>query len=293
MPAMTTLPAFPFEALDRLLPIAFAEDEGSGDVTSIATLDEGARGRARLLCKEAGILAGLPAVERIFAFRKAPVACRALRGDGEAFPAGDILMEMEGPLRDLLVCERILLNVIQRMSGIATATAAHVKALGGSKTRLLDTRKTVPGWRDLDKYAVAAGGGVNHRRGLFDQVLIKDNHAEANGSVRRAVARARARYGNTYVIEAEARTLEELASIADGSVDIALLDNMDDATLAKAVALARARAPGLKLEASGNMDIARLARIKDFGLDFVSVGALTHSVKALDISLDIVGGTHA
>jgi nicotinate-nucleotide pyrophosphorylase (carboxylating) len=285
--------SFPGEALDRLLPIAFEEDEGSGDVTSIATLDEGARGRARLLCKEAGTLAGLPAVERIFRFRGAQVSVKPLRQDGDAAAAGATAMEMEGSLRDLLVCERILLNVLQRLSGIATAAAAYAKALEGSKTRLLDTRKTVPGWRDLDKYAVAVGGGVNHRRGLYDQILIKDNHADACGSVRAAVDKARARYGNAYVIEAEVRTLDELKTILDGSVDIALLDNMDDAALAAAVALARSRAPSLKLEASGNLDLQRLGRIKDLGLDFVSVGALTHSVKALDISLDIVGGKHA
>jgi nicotinate-nucleotide pyrophosphorylase (carboxylating) len=292
MPAMTALPAFPSDALERLLPLAFAEDEGSGDVTSLATIDEGAKGRARLLCKQAGVIAGLPAAEAIFSFRTAAVTCRAHRRDGDTVEAGDIVMDMEGSLRDLLVCERILLNFMQRMSGIATAAAAHARALAGSKTRLLDTRKTLPGYRDLDKYAVAVGGGVNHRRGLYDQILIKDNHAEACGSVRAAVDKARARYGSAYVVEAEVRTLGELETLLDGTVDIALLDNMGDADLAEAAALARARAPGMKLEASGNMDLARLARIRDIGMDFVSVGALTHSVKALDLSLDIVGAAH-
>jgi nicotinate-nucleotide pyrophosphorylase (carboxylating) len=286
---MTTSPAFPGEALDKLLPLAFAEDEGSGDVTSIATIGEKQPGRARLLCKQAGTLAGLPAAERIFHFRGVPVACRALRRDGDAVEAGTVAMEMDGPLRDLLVCERILLNVMQRLSGIATATAAHVKVLGSSATRLLDTRKTLPGFRDLDKYAVAVGGGLNHRRGLYDRILIKDNHAEACGSVRKAVDKARALYGRAYVLEAEVRSLAELETLLDGTVDIVLLDNMGDADLKKAVALARAKAPSLKLEASGNMDLERLARIKDIGLDFISVGAITHSVKAMDISLDIVG----
>jgi nicotinate-nucleotide pyrophosphorylase (carboxylating) len=286
------LPPFPGEALDRLLPLAFAEDEGSGDVTSIATIGENARGSARLLCKQAGILAGLPAVERIFRFRGAQVACKALSGEGAAVSAGTVALELEGPLRALLICERTILNFLQRMSGIATAVSVYVKALEGSRTRLLDTRKTVPGYRDLDKYAVAVGGGVNHRRGLYDQVLIKDNHAEACGSVRAAVDKARALYGNSYVIEAEVRTLDELRTLLDGAADILLLDNMDDALLAQAVALAREKAPGVKLEASGNLDLERLARIKHLGLDFVSLGALTHSVKALDISLEIVGGAH-
>ena len=282
-------PIFPTEALDRLLPLAFAEDEGTGDVTSLATIDEGAAGKAFLLCKQAGVVAGLPAVERVFAFRSFHPVLRTLCREGEEVVAGARIMTLEGPLRALLVCERILLNFIQRLSGIATATRAHVKALEGSSTRLLDTRKTLPGYRALEKYAVAAGGGVNHRQGLFDRILIKDNHVRACGSVRAAVDRAHRKYGAAYVVEAEVRTLEELETLLDAPVDIVLLDNMDDAGLAKAVAIARRYAPALKLEASGNMDLERLGRIKGLGLDFVSVGAITHSAKALDISLDFGG----
>jgi len=281
------LPPFPFEALDRLLPLAFAEDEGSGDITSLAVIDENARGRAGLLCKQAGIAAGLPAVERIFRFRGLEAECIPFRADGDTVSPGETLMEIRGVLRGLLLCERILLNVLQRLSGIATAAAEHVKALEGSNTRLLDTRKTPPGWRELDKYAVAAGGGQNHRHGLYDQVLIKDNHAEACGSVRAAVDRAHARYGGAHLVEAEVRSPEELATLFDAPVDIVLLDNMDDKALAEAAALARARAPKLKLEASGNMDVQRLRRIRHIGLDFISVGALTHSPRAMDISMEI------
>lgn len=280
---------FPGQALDRLLPIAFEEDEGSGDITSLATLSESARGRAVMTAKEGGVVAGLPAVERIFRFRGFAPGIALNRKDGEEVAAGDQVLALEGPLQALLLCERIMLNVLQRLSGIATATREHVRALEGSGTRLLDTRKTVPGWRALDKYAVAAGGGVNHRSGLYDQVLIKDNHVTACGSVRAAVDKVHARYGRAYPLEAEVRTLAELETLLDSAVDIVLLDNMDDASLAGAVAMVRSRAPGIRLEASGNMTLERLRGIRGLGLDFVSVGALTHSVRALDLSLNITG----
>lgn len=289
-PTDPALPAFPAEAFDRLLPWAFAEDEGHGDVTSLATIPEGAVGRARLLCKQPGVIAGLPLVERVFRHRGFHPTLTLLCREGEEVPAGRELMTLQGSLRALLVCERILLNFMQRLSGIATISREYAKALGASTTRLLDTRKTMPGYRALDKYAVAMGGGTNHRMGLYDMVLVKDNHAEACGSVRAAVDKVQRDYAGKYTVEAEVRTLAELETLLDAPVDIVLLDNMDDVTLRAAVALARARAPRLKLEASGNMDLERVRRIRDFGLDYISVGALTHSVKALDISLDIVGG---
>lgn len=282
-------PAFPGDALAKLLPLAFEEDEGSGDITSEATLPESAMGEALLSAKESGVLAGLPAVERIFRHRGHAPRLNFHHREGEAVAPGDKVLTLEGPLKALLVCERILLNVLQRLSGIATATRAHARALDGSATRLLDTRKTIPGWRALDKYAVAVGGGVNHRMGLFDRVLIKDNHAAACGSVRAAVDKVQARYGRAYPIEAEVKSIDELRTLLDSAADTVLLDNMDDAALAACVALARKEAPRLKLEASGNMTLDRLARIKGLGLDFVSVGALTHSVKALDLSLNILG----
>lgn len=289
MNATPIIQPFPGQALDRLLPLAFEEDEGSGDITSLATLSETALGKAVMTAKEVGVIAGLPAVERVFRFRGFAPAIVLERKDGEEVVAGDRVLSLEGPLRALLLCERILLNVLQRLSGIATATREHVRALEGSGTRLLDTRKTVPGWRALDKYAVAAGGGVNHRSGLYDQVLIKDNHVAACGSVRAAVDKAHARYGRAFPLEAEVRTLAELETLLDSAVDIVLLDNMDDASLAAAVAMVRSRSPGIKLEASGNMTLDRLRRIRGLGLDFVSVGALTHSVRALDLSLNITG----
>ncbi len=285
----TPLPAFPAEAFDRLLPWAFAEDEGHGDVTSLATIPENAVGRARLLCKQSGVIAGLPLAERVFRHRGFHPTLALLCREGEAVDAGREVMTLHGPLRAMLVCERILLNFLQRLSGIATVSREYADALGNSTTRLLDTRKTMPGYRALDKYAVAVGGGTNHRMGLFDMVLVKDNHAEACGSVRAAVDKVHASYAGKYTVEAEVRSLAELESLLNAPVDIVLLDNMDDKTLREAVAMARAGAPRLKLEASGNMDLERVRRIRDLGLDYISVGALTHSVKALDISMDIVG----
>ncbi len=289
-PPDQALPAFPDADFDRLLPIAFAEDLGAnGDITSNATLAAEARGQARLLCKQAGVIAGLPCIDRVFSHHGARVEIEMLRGEGEEVGAGDELARLRGPLRALLSCERILLNFLQRFSGIATTARAYAHALDGSDTRVLDTRKTLPGYRALDKYAVTLGGGRNHRMGLYDMVLVKDNHADACGSVRAAVDKVEEAYSGKYPVEAEVRSLSELESLLDARVDVILLDNMDDAALAACVGMARSRAPRLKLEASGNMDLDRARRIKGLGLDFISVGALTHSVRALDISLEIVG----
>jgi nicotinate-nucleotide pyrophosphorylase (carboxylating) len=290
------IPAFPHKALQALLPLAFAEDEGPGDVTSEATLDAGHRSRGALLCKENGVLAGVPVMEAVFRHRGLAPRIEWLAREGDAVQAGQVLARVEEETRGLLVCERILLNFMQRLSGIATATRRFAEA--AAPVKILDTRKTLPGYRELDKYAVAVGGGVNHRHGLFDQILIKDNHAAANGSVRAAADRALARAGRAYKVEAEVRTLEELESLLDAPVDILLLDNMDDATLARAVARARAAAPHLKLEASGNMTLERARALRNSGLDFISVGELTHSVRALDLSLKIgsaapAGGSRA
>jgi nicotinate-nucleotide pyrophosphorylase (carboxylating) len=279
------IPAFPHKALQALLPLAFAEDEGPGDITSEATLDAGDRSRGVLLCKEDGVLAGVPVMEAVFRFRGLAPRIEWLAAEGDMIRAGQPLARLEEETRGLLVCERILLNFMQRLSGIATVTRRFVDA--AAPVRVLDTRKTLPGYRELDKYAVAVGGGVNHRQGLYDQILIKDNHAAANGSVRAAADRALSRFGRSFKVEAEVRTLEELESLLDTPVDILLLDNMDDTTLARAVARVREAAPHLKLEASGNMNLERAQALCHSGLDFISVGELTHSVKALDLSLKI------
>lgn len=288
-------PAFPpavNEALVILLPLAFTEDEGPGDVTCEATLTPAHRSRGALICKQDGVLAGAPVVDAVFRHRfpdgNAP-RVEWLVPEGAVIRAGQILARVEGETHALLVCERIILNFLQRLCGIATVTRAYAEA--AAPTRVLDTRKTLPGWRALDKYAVAVGGGENHRMGLYDRVLIKDNHADACGSVRAAVERASAYRGaHGLLIEAEVRTLDEVRSLLDAPADILLLDNMDDETLKAAVALVRSRnrpERPLRLEASGNLDLARVARLRDAGLDYFSVGALTHSVQALDLSLKI------
>lgn len=293
-PARPALPLFPMRSLQALLPAAFAEDEGSGDVTSEATLEPGHRSKGALLCKEDGVLAGKPVMEAVFRHRGFAPRLGWFAEDGEAIRAGQVLARVEGDTRGLLACERIILNFMQRLCGIATSTRRFAEA--AAPTRVLDTRKTLPAYRELDKYAVAAGGGENHRMGLFDRILIKDNHAAACGSVRAAVDRAAARFGRAFTIEAEVRTLEELESLLDAPVDIVLLDNMDDKTLKAAVGRARAGAPHVKLEASGNLDLARVRRLRDIGLDYFSVGEITHSAKALDLSLKlgafVPGETH-
>lgn len=296
-------PHFPSAAFDRLLPWAFAEDEGNGDVTSLATIDASTQGTATLICKEEGVLAGLPLVESVIHFRQLQVEINAFHSDGDWVKAGTKVMTLNGPLQALLSCERIILNFLQRFSGIATATHLYVQAVAGSNMKILDTRKTLPVYRELDKYAVAVGGGKNHRMGLYDMVLVKDNHADACGSVREAVLRAHARYGEKYIIEAEVRSLAEIETLLDTPVQILLLDNMDDQLLQKSVTLVRShanlrsemepKAPPIQLEASGNMDLSRVKRLRQMNngsgidLDFISVGALTHSVKALDLSLKI------
>lgn len=287
MSAARSLPAFPMKALQALLPLAFAEDEGPGDVTSEATLESSHRSRGALICKENGVLAGAPVVEAVFRYRGLAPRLEWLVAEGDEIRAGQLLARIEGESAGLLVCERIILNFLQRLCGIATITRAYAEA--AAPGRVLDTRKTLPGYRELDKYAVAVGGGENHRMGLYDRILIKDNHAAAAGSVRAAVERATARFGRSLLIEAEVRTLAEVESLLDTPVDILLLDNMDDATMKAVVARVRgdAGAAHIKLEASGNLDLARVRRLRDAGLDYFSVGALTHSVKALDLSLKI------
>ena len=275
------------KALQALLPMAFEEDEGSGDITSEASIDPRQSTQAVLLCKEKGVLAGAPALEAIFRYRGLAPRVEWQAEEGAWIRPGEILARLEGEARTLLLCERIALNFLQRFCGIATATRNFVAALGKSRTRILDTRKTPPGYRLLDKYAVAVGGGNNHRLGLFDQILIKDNHVAACGSPRAAVEKAVSRYGRSQTIEVEVRNLEELESLLDAPVDVLLLDNFSDAQLRQAVKRVRTAAPHIRTEASGDMTLARVRRLRNAGLDFISVGSLTHSVKALDLSLKI------
>ena len=269
----------------QLIELAIAEDLGTeGDVTSLAVVPEGER-TAVLWSKDQGVLAG----EEVFAavFRKIDPAVTAtfLLHDGARLASGYQVAEVRGPARSLLSGERTALNFLSHLSGIATeARVLADLAAASGRAVILDTRKTLPGWRSLAKYAARVGGARNHRMGLYDMVLVKDNHVDAAGSVSEAVRRVRARWGKRFTVEVEARTLAEVRDAVGAGADIVMLDNMDEAAMREAVALVAGRA---KVEASGNMSRDRIAGVSATGVDFISVGALTHSVKAFDFSLKI------
>ena len=268
-----------------LIELAIAEDIGPGDATSLATLEPGAVLQGRIVAKATGVIAGLPVAEAVFNAVDQQITFTAHVQDGQIVVPGELLAEVVGPGRSLLAAERTALNFLQRMSGIATQTHRMVSAVGTTDATILDTRKTVPGYRILDKYAVRMGGGTNHRMSLYDMILIKDNHIDGAGGISAAVRRARARYPEL-PIEVEVRDLAELqeALAADPSLDRILLDNMTPAQMRTAVQLTAGRVP---LEASGNVTLDRLADIAATGVDYISAGSLTHSVVALDISMKI------
>ncbi|ADV68463.1 carboxylating nicotinate-nucleotide diphosphorylase [Deinococcus maricopensis] len=273
-------------SLDDRLRAALAEDLGRGDATTRATIPAEQSGHATFLLKQDGVLSGLPAAARAFTLLDARTQVTWHAHEGEMHPRGTVLGEVRGPLHALLGAERVALNLLQRASGVATFTRAHVDALAGTRTRLLDTRKTTPLWRDLEKQATRHGGAVNHRAGLDDGILIKDNHIAAVGSVRAAVQRARE---SAYLlkVECEVTDLNGLREALDAGADRVLLDNMRDDLIAQAVAVRDECAPHVTLEASGNMTLARLPRVAATGVDYVSVGGLTHSAPSLDISLEL------
>jgi len=271
-------------SVERLIDLALEEDLSLGDVTSEATIPADAAGTGRFLAKDDLVLAGTAVAARVF--ERLGATCRFDGPDGTPFRKGQFLGEAAGPLRALLAAERTALNFLQRLTGVATATRRAAEALGagGGTTRLLDTRKTTPGWRRLEKDAVRAGGGVNHRFSLGDGLLIKDNHVAACAGVGEAVRRARARGNAMLRVEVEVVDLPGLEEAIGAGADIVLLDNMDDATMAEAVRRARGR---VLLEASGNMTLERLPRVAATGVDYVSMGALTHSAPAADISFEV------
>ncbi len=262
---------------------ALAEDIGPGDVTSVPIIPAGAHLYGEFLAKEAGVLAGMDVVREVFRQVDPAIALTPRLQDGDSFAVGDILATVSGDGPGILIGERVALNFLQRMSGIATMTRRYVQAAAGTRARILDTRKTLPGLRVLDKLAVRLGGGTNHRIGLYDMVLIKDNHIEAAGSITAAVERVRAA-GITLPIEVEIDDLSQLDEALAAHVDRIMLDNMDSETMRIAVERTAGR---VELEASGNVTLTRVAEIAATGVDYISVGAITHSVKALDISLDL------
>jgi nicotinate-nucleotide pyrophosphorylase (carboxylating) len=275
------------EEIRRAVRAALAEDIGDGDVTTLATVPEGARASAVLRARELLVVAGLDLAEAAFLELSADVRIERTAADGQRAAAGGTLARIAGPARALLGAERVALNFLQRLSGIATWTARFVDAVKGTGAQILDTRKTTPGWRRLEKYAVTCAGGHNHRFGLFDMVLIKDNHLAAlqgtsPNAVAAAVRRAREKYPQLK-IEVEADTLEQVDQAVAAGADIILLDNMDPVQLRQAVERARGRA---KTEASGGVTLSNVRAIAETGVDYISIGALTHSAPAVDIGLD-------
>jgi nicotinate-nucleotide pyrophosphorylase (carboxylating) len=288
----------------EVLRLALREDLGSsGDCTTMALVPEGAMGRAEVVARQEGVVAGLPAAETALAEIDPRVHWEPSSEDGDVVHAGGRLARISGPAGSLLAAERIVLNLLGRLSGIASLTQKYVEAICGTKARIFDTRKTIPGWRQLEKYAVRCGGGWNHRTGLFDAVLIKDNHlalgSQAAGGgprYRPAEAVLRARQwikqrgalseGLPVIVEIEVDTLDQFMEVLPAGPDIVLLDNMTPAVLRAAVAFRNTGFPGIELEASGGVNLHTVRAIAETGVDRISAGALTHSAVALDIGLD-------
>jgi nicotinate-nucleotide pyrophosphorylase (carboxylating) len=271
--------------LSEVVRLAIAEDVGTGDITTQLTVPEDARLRGAFVAREEGIVAGLGVVDEVYRQIDGRVAVAFPVTDGAAIEPGMILCEVRGPAQAILTGERVALNFLQRLSGIATKTARFVALVEGTKTRIVDTRKTTPGMRALEKYAVRVGGGGNHRSGLYDAILIKDNHIDAAGGIREAVQAAFAGAPHTMTITVECDTLEQLDEAVDAGADFVLLDNMDPTMMAQAVDRAGGQ---VSLEASGGITEDTVAEIAQTGVDIISVGALTHSAPAIDIGLDIV-----
>jgi nicotinate-nucleotide pyrophosphorylase (carboxylating) len=271
--------------VDRLIDLALEEDLGQGDVTTQALVPLELMGEAHIRAKETLVVAGLLVAARIFRKLDATLVFEPEMADGQEVSKGSVLARLTGPVATILTGERVALNFLQHLSGIATFTREMMAQLAGTKTYLVDTRKTTPGWRALEKYAVRLGGGRNHRFGLYDGVLIKNNHLTAVGSISKAVHQARERAHHLLKIEVEVTDLDGLSEALNAGADLILLDNMDDATLKQAVELTRGRAI---VEASGSVKKERLPQVAATGVNFISMGALTHSAPAVDIHLRLV-----
>ena len=273
----------------RAVADALAEDLGlAGDITTDATVDAGATAKAVVAARRPGVLAGLDLAEAAFAAMDPSIMFTRAKADGDRIASGDVVASISGNARAILTGERVALNYLGRMSGIATLTRHYVDAIAGTKAAIVDTRKTTPGLRAFEKYAVRCGGGQNHRTGLFDAILIKDNHIVAAGGVEAALTRARAHAGHMVKIEIEVDTLQQLDHVLEHKVDVILLDNMPPETLREAVARVAGRA---LTEASGGVNLDTVRDIAEAGVDLISVGALTHSAPVLDLGLDFEPGS--
>ncbi|REK69252.1 carboxylating nicotinate-nucleotide diphosphorylase [Paenibacillus paeoniae] len=264
-----------------------AEDIGSGDITTETTIAAGSRSRAVIHVKEDGVIAGLPLAKLVFEVVNPELSFEAKVQDGDFVTKGTVLIEVEGSTHSILTGERLALNLMQRISGIATKTKAYVDALQGLPVRLVDTRKTTPGHRMLEKYAVRVGGGFNHRFGLYDAVMIKDNHIKGAGSITAAVTSARQQIPHTMKIEVETESLAQVEEAMACGADIIMLDNMTHDLMRESVALIKGKTPHVIVEASGGVRLDTIHGIAACGVDVISVGGLTYSFQALDISLDL------
>jgi nicotinate-nucleotide pyrophosphorylase (carboxylating) len=271
--------------IEEIIKQALQEDIGSGDITTEAIVPDSEIICGKFLAKDSGVISGLDIAKKVFKQLDTNIKFNALFSDGASVPGGQVLASIEGNGRAILAGERVALNFLQRMSGIATATRKYVDAAKGTKAVILDTRKTAPGMRILDKKAVRDGGGQNHRFGLYDMFLIKDNHIAAAGSLKNAINLAKKSNGKNLLIEVEVENLDQLKEALFLGVDRIMLDNMETAQIRQAVEITNGRVP---LEASGNVNLETIARIAQTGVDYISAGSLTHSVRALDISLEII-----
>ncbi len=274
------------QAAKVLFDLAWNEDIGVGDITTNSLIDPKEHKNARFVAKASGVVAGLPIAEMVFRKLDSQLRFSIFKNDGSHVNPGDVIAEFSGTYRALLTGERIALNFLQHLSGIATYTALCVKEVAGTKVQLLDTRKTLPGFRHLHKYAVRMGGGSNHRFGLYDLAMIKDNHIKVAGGITKAIEEVRKTIPPGIKIEVETTCFEEVKEAVSMLPDIIMLDNMSTALMKECVALIDGHT---KVEASGNMTLERLREVAETGVDYISVGALTHSVKALDISQQLIG----
>ena len=273
--------------INKLLDLGIEEDINTGDITTESIIPESMNAAATMTAKQDGVISGLEIVKMVYDRFQDDVVFTPYFKDGDAVKKGDVILKVEATYPTLLCGERLSLNIFQRMCGIATETAKYVKELADTHTELLDTRKTAPGLRVLDKLAVKHGGGTNHRMGLYDMAMIKDNHIKMAGGIAKAVEQVRARIAEGIKIEVETTTLDEVHQAIEAGADIIMLDNMDNNTMTEAVNIIKAADKGIKTEASGNMSIPRLKEVAATGVDYISVGALTHTIKGMDISMNI------
>ncbi len=274
------------KTIDPIIEAALQEDLPQGDITSESIIPDGSRSRAIILAKEDGILAGMDVASRVFEKIDPDVEFKREKDDGQKFSKGETLAELEGSSISILKGERTALNFLQRMSGIATTTGRFVEALKGTRTKILDTRKTTPGLRNLEKYAVKMGGGQNHRRNLSEMVLIKDNHLKLVGSISEAVKRAKERVAPGIKVEVEATCLAEVQEAVRSGADMVMLDNMSMGKMKEVVKWVEGRIP---IEVSGSVTLSKIREIAALGIDFISVGSLTHSYRSVDISMEFMG----